>query len=150
MTLSTTPNVTDYLAFIRTTGIATAALPDNSTFIQFTYDVAIATVNLMIAAVVPELYVLAVYNLGVDQLYNYAQDTAPSTFFTDARKKWNIYGFVAGVVNTASDNGTGDSLVVPDALSQLTLADLQNLKTPWGRAYLAIAQKWGADLFGIS
>jgi hypothetical protein len=107
-------------------------------------------VNTFISSVSPILYVQAVYNLATDILFNIAQDTAQSTYFTDARTKWNIYGFVAGVVNTASDNGTGDSLVVPDSLSQLTLADLQNLKTPWGRAYLAIAQKWGPDLFGIT
>jgi hypothetical protein len=152
MPLPTTPTEADYLAnFLRTTvGISTAALPDSNVAIDTSYNLALETVNPLINAVSPVLYVQAVYNLAVDILYNIAQDTGSSTYFTDARKTWNIFGFVAGVVSTASDNGTGDSLVVPDSLSQLTLADLQNLKTPWGRAYLAIAQKWGPDLFGIS
>ena len=92
----------------------------------------------------------AVYNLGVDIIYNVAQDQVGQTFFAAARKTWNIYGFVSGVISNANDEGTGASLVVPDSLSQLSLADLQNLRTPWGRAYLAIAQKWGPDLFGIT
>lgn len=150
MALPTTPTLADYLAFIRSTGITPAALPDASPSIQTSYDLAFATVNPYFASVVPELYVVAGYNLGVDILYNIAQDTPPSTFFADARKAWNIYGFVAGVVNSASDQGTSDGLVVPDFFSQLTFSDLQNLKTPWGRAYLALAQKWGPDLFGIT
>jgi hypothetical protein len=34
-------------------------------------------------------------------------------------------------------------LLNPEAMKTFTLANLQNLKTPWGREYLAIAQRAG-------
>jgi hypothetical protein len=151
MSTPATPNQADYLTFLRNTvGITATALPDDNPAIATSLPLAQETVNPAIQLVSGLLYTQAVYNLATDTLFNIAQDTAPSTYFEERRKRWNIYGFVAGVVSTASDNGTGDGLVVPESLSYLTLADLQNLKTPWGRAYLAIAQKWGPDLFGIT
>ena len=41
----TTPNLTDYLTFIRNTGITTTVLPDNNWAIAASYNIAIATVN---------------------------------------------------------------------------------------------------------
>jgi hypothetical protein len=145
------PTQEGYLAFLRTfVGLTVTVLPDDSPAIPESFCQALEIVDTAIKLVSGVMYARAVYNLATDILFNIAQDTTPQTYFTDARKRWNIFGFVAGVVSTASDNGTGDGLVVPESLSYLTLADLQNLKTPWGRAYLAIAQKWGPDLFGIT
>lgn len=152
MPLSTTPTEAEYLnVFLRTSvGITTDALPDDNIAIGISYALAIETVNRYFKAVSPPLYVWAVYNLAAALLFNFALDTPPSTFFADARTKFNINGFVAGVISSASDNGTSAGTVVPASLSQLTIADLQLLKTPWGREYLSIAQKWGPDLFGLS
>lgn len=152
------PTVTGFQEFIYTyMGITTAQLPPTTPVIEFAFWSAIETVNLFLAGA-PLLYNQAVYNLAGDILMNYAPDVVPTVpyggtklpFFAFMRQKFNINGFVSGVISSASDEGTGDSLVVPDSLAQLTLADLQNLKTPWGRAYLSIAQKWGPDLFGIT
>jgi len=97
---------------------------------------------------------LMVYNLGGDNLVNFAQDNsalAPpnNTYFTDLRAKLKINNFVAGVVENASDQGTAMSALVPDFFKQLSLSNLQNLKTPWGLTYLSFAQRQGT-LWGIS
>lgn len=151
MPIATTPTEADYLTFLRTTvGITTDALSDDNDAIGISYALSLETVNRFFKSVAPALYVWAVYNLAAALLFDFAQDTPPSTFFADARKAWNINSFVAGVVNSASDNGTSAGTAIPAAFNELTLADLQLLKTPWGRNYLSIAQKWGPDLFGIS
>jgi hypothetical protein len=107
------------------------------------------------------MYALAVYNLGGDTLINYAQDVQPPVpyetpgnndelpFFAYQRQKYKVSDFTPGVVQAASDEGTSTSLVVQKAAENFTLANLQNLKTPWGRAYLAIAQSVGS-LWGLN
>lgn len=124
------------------------ALPDDSPFLSYAYDVALATVNPALATV-PPIYMLAVYNLGGDLLVNWAQDVPPSTYWRDLREKFAIYAFAPGVVSSSSDNGTSTSLLNPDQMKDFTLAALQNLKTPWGRQYLAWAQSYG-PLWGLS
>ena len=37
-----------------------------------------------------------------------------------------------------------------ESMKGLTLANLQNLKTPWGRMYLSIAQLAGPTIWGLS
>ncbi len=129
-------------------GINTTELPANSTVITWVYNQAIATVNLAITSS-PSLYEQAVYNLAGDLLINFAEDQTGQTFFADSRAKFHIYDFVAGVVSSTSDESTSTSLEVPEQFKNLTMADLQNIKTPYGRQYLAIAQKYGT-LWGIS
>jgi hypothetical protein len=153
-----TPNLADFTAFLRNEAdISAAVLPDGNIAINESLCVAIETVNPHIKHVSSLLYVRAVYNLATDVVINIASDVTPHVIYSDKlpffafmRKKFNTFGFVSGVITSASDEGTSESMAVADALSQLTLSDLQNLKTPWGRAYLATAQKWGPDLFGIS
>ena len=143
------PTIEGFKTFIYDyVGIPAAALPDVSPAIQAAYDMSIETVNLLLT-IAPLSYTSAVYNLGTDLLINYAQDVPPSTYFADARLAFKINSFVPGVVNSASDNGTSTGLMVPDFFKDLTLSDLQHMKTPWGRAYLAIAQKTGT-LWGVS
>jgi hypothetical protein len=95
------------------------------------------------------IYMLAVYNLGASNLLNWFPDTPPSTFFADARKGYGINSFVAGVVTASSDEGTSNSLTTPEWASNLTIANLQQLKDPFGRQYLAFAADYGS-LWGIS
>jgi hypothetical protein len=138
-------------------GIDPLVLPTNSPVIGWAFQVAMMIVNPDLATVataygtVPatSLYELAVYNLAGDNLVNYAPDQPGRTYFADLRASLNLNAFTAGVVTTAADQNTSDSLAVPDSLKNLTIADLQNLKTPWGRAYLAIAQRYGT-LWGLS
>ncbi len=74
---------------------------------------------------------------------------ASEIFFLGLRKNWNISGFVAGVVTSSSDESTSETLLNPEFMKGLTLGNLQNLKTPYGRQYLSFAMDYGT-LWGLS
>ena len=149
----------------------TAITPTSANSIWFTYayNVALAIVNKTLCAVgsgIPgdfTIYTLAVYNLAADNLINYAQDLpggptyggdggtqAALLYFANARRTFKCNDFVSGVVQSTSDEGTSVSMIVQEAAQNFTLMDLQNLKTPWGRRYLAFAQDYGPTIFGSS
>ncbi|MGK4402076.1 hypothetical protein ACSMFV_23465, partial [Citrobacter portucalensis] len=88
------------------------------------------------------LYSQAVYNLAAS-LINFG----PEDVFGPVREKLGINNFTAGVISASADESTSQTRVVSDALKNLSLADLQQLKDPYGRWYLAIAQQYG-DLWG--
>ena len=142
-------------------GIPPGALPDNSVWLTYAYDVAYATVNTQLSTVPGPFYVLAVYNLGGDNLVNWAQDDvqppypfptnnpAGLFYFAYLRDQFKINAFVPGVINSSSDEGTSQSMDTLDAYKNFTLSNLQNLKTPWGRTYLGFAQRVGT-LWGLT
>lgn len=169
------PTLAGFLTFLRNVaGISTTVLPDASPVIPMALAVAMAIVNRALRAVcIPQydaagvalnsgglsIYVLCVYNLGTSNVFNYAQDTVetpvpgskpPTPFFAWSRKQWNINGFVSGVISGSSDESTSQTLVVQEAAKNFTLANLQTLKDPFGRAYLAFAQSYGPSTWGIS
>lgn len=160
------PTLAGFFDFIRNVmGITTEYLPDDSPYPPFALAVAMGLVNRQLAAVcIPSadaagvalntggitVYVLCVYNLAGDNLVNYAQDQNGETFFKDMRKQFNLLGFVSGVIQSSSDESTSQSLVVMEAAKAFTLANLQQLKTPWGRQYLALAQSYGPTPIGIT
>jgi len=72
------------------------------------------------------------------------------TYFTQARLSFKLASFFPGVVGSAGDQGTSVGMDNPEFMKGLTLMDLQLLKTPWGRAYLAIAQKSGPTVWGLN
>lgn len=125
--------------------------------VQFSYDFALNMTYWWLMCVPSQvtsmsIYATAVYNLGADTLVNYAPDIPGSddpTYWSDLRSSFNINTFTAGVVNFSSDQSTSQGTAVPDSLKQLTLGDLQNLKTPWGRMYLSLAQNIGT-LWGMT
>ena len=142
-------------------GISTIVLPDNSPYIPMALAVALEIVNQLLNCASPLMYTLAVYNLGGDNIINYAQDlpdaavipgsgTPGLPFFAWTRKQWDVNGFVSGVISGAHDEATGTTLVVQEAAKNFTLSDLQNLKTPYGRQYLAIAQRYGPTIVGVT
>jgi hypothetical protein len=160
------PTLAGFQNFIRNTmGITPAQLPSDAGVIPMALAVALAIANPVMklwcipqtdAANVPlnsgglSIYNLAVYNLAASNLINYAQDPAGRSYFTRLRKKLNITGFVSGIVQSSSDEGTSVSLVVQDAAKAFTLANLTQLKDPYGRQYLALAQSFGPTSWGIS
>ncbi len=79
-----------------------------------------------------------------------ANATASEQFFMNARRGFKIAGFIPGVVSNASDLSTGAGFLNPDFLRGLTLENIQLLKTPFGRSYLGIAQKYGPTVWGIN
>lgn len=139
------PTFAGFLSFVRNqAGFGQAALPDDSVYLTWCYEIAIETVNRTLQWVAPTVYALAVYNLGTSYLVNFAEDTPPDTTFSMLRKKLDIDGPALGSVTSTSDEGTSVSVQAPDFFSQLSLEELQQLKDPFGRRYLALAQKAGS------
>lgn len=101
--------------------------------------------NRDIELVMPNLYEVAVYNLGASFLVNYGTESV----FAEFRKAYGLNDFRAGVITGAGDNSTSAQRLVPDFFKDLSLADLQILQDPWGRRYLMIAQQFGS-LWGLS
>lgn len=150
MSFSTTPNVTDFTSFLRgVVGIDPLYLPDASPVIGYAFSVSMAIVSTDFAAYGANLYALMVYNLGADQVINYAQDQTGRDYFVELRKSLGINLFLPGVTTSSGDSGTSQSRLNPEFMKNLTLGDLQNLKTPYGRAYLNFAQQAGS-LWGMS
>jgi|ERR1700747_852875 len=75
--------------------------------------------------------------------------TASETYFATLRRQFNLAGFVPGVISASNDESTGQSILNPEFMKGLTLGNLQNLKTPYGRQYLAFAQDYG-QIWGVS
>lgn len=154
MAWSQPPTQAGFISFIRNgMGVPQSALPDNSIYIVWAYNAALDTVDPKIAAIPGYFYTAAVYNLGGDFLINWAQDvpnvTTPPGYWENLRTKFKIVPFTAGVIASTSDESTSENLEVINAAKDFLLSDLQNLKTPYGRAYVAIAMRQGS-LWGIS
>lgn len=146
----TIPNLTDYTTFIRGAGIGALYLPSDSLWITLTFDVSMAIVNQVLNAASPLLYTQAVYNLAMDRLINFAPDEQGQQFFQALREKSKLTSFAPGVVSSTGDNGTNTSLMNLDVMKNLTLGQLQNMKTGYGRQYLSIAQMYGPTIWGVS
>ncbi|ABP59719.1 hypothetical protein [Enterobacter sp. 638] len=141
-----TTSLSGFIEFVRTDmGITTAQVPDNSPSLSMAYGGATEWVNQEIEMVMPNMYGIAVYNLGASFLVNYGTESV----FSDLRKTLGLNNFKAGVITGAGDNATSAQRLVPDFFKELSLADLQMLQDPWGRRYLMIAQQFGS-LWGLS
>ncbi|MFK3840921.1 MULTISPECIES: hypothetical protein [Serratia] len=141
-----TTSLSGFIEFIRTDMKVTAEqVPDDSPSFSLAYGGAVEWVNSDIACVMPNLYTVAVYNLGASFLVNYGNEPV----FAEFRKVYGLNDFTAGVITGASDNATSSQRLVPDFFKNLSLADLQMLKDPYGRRYLMIAEQFGS-LWGLS
>ena len=150
------PTLGDFLVFIANVmGIPVSALPTNAPIITYAFDWAMAVVDDQLAGV-PYIsgswsqYAIAVYNLAGDRIINFATDQTGQTYFADLRNTLKINAFTPGIVSSTADSSTSTSLEVPDFFKGMTLEDLQLLKTPYGRQYMAIAQKYGKTIWGLS
>lgn len=172
------PNLPDFVAFVRSQlNIAPALMPNPVTtpdfvkdsgaqqvvdsqgdpvwgaltnWLKIAFDVAMAIVNDDLA-VTGSIYPLAVYNLGADILINIAPDVPGSgqRFMAKLREQYEILKPIAGAITTGSNEGSSATVLNPEFLKNLTQAQLQNLKTPWGRAYLGYANAVGT-LWGLT
>ena len=134
--------------------IPSSVLPDDSIWITYAYNAALEIVYQPLDCVSPTMYMLAVYNLGADNVINWTPNNptlpAPNnTYFSDTRKQFSINTYKAGVIQSSSDESTSEAMVVPDFYKDMQLSNMQNLLTPYGRAYLGIAQRLGT-LWGLS
>ena len=133
-----------YLAFIRgNMGIPILNLPDASTDIDTSLALAFETVNLQIQQASQLYYDNAVYNVAAHFLIENASDQTGLSYFKDLRKAWNVNQFVGGVIASTSDESTSESMTLPDFVQKMNLSELDYLKTPYGRAYMGIAQRLG-------
>lgn len=160
------PTLAGFLIFLQNNlNPPVKALPAGSVWPGFALARALALVNPALQCVaIPEfdaaqvplntggwtIYSLACYYLAVDILVNIAPDQDGFDFFQGLRKKFNIAGFVSGVVQSSSDESTSASMVVQDAAKAYTISDVQRTKTPWGQNYLMLAQSAGPETWGIS
>jgi hypothetical protein len=127
--------------------------PSYNIYVETAFEISQATVNVYLD-IVPVIYTQAVYNLGGDILVNTAQDISTldppnNTYWSDLRQSFGLGNFMVGIINAANDIDTSAASLVPLGLQNLTLADLQNLKTPWGRQYLMLAQSVGS-MWGLT
>jgi len=135
-----------FLAFIRSDmKISEADLPDDSPSIDMAYGAAVEWVNFYLICALPNLYAVAVYNLAASFLVNYGSEDV----FSSLRESLSLNNLQVGVIESASDNATSASRLVPDFFKDLSLSDLQMLRDPWGRRYLMIAQQFGS-LWGLT
>jgi hypothetical protein len=160
-----TPTLAGYMAwFPQITGIPTTGdtpvIPPDSIWWNWAYNTATGTVNTQIAQVPGPFYLQAVYNLAAHWQVMWTPDPDPPVLYPKnnrqqlgwlawLRKQYNLGGFTPGVVQTTADQGTATGLLVSDTLKNLTIDELQMLKTPWGTAYLGIASKAGT-IWGLA
>jgi hypothetical protein len=128
--------------------------PAYNVYINYAFEISLETVNLYLDIASPIIYTQAVYNLGGDILVNMAQDisTLPpplNTYWATLRQTFGLNNFIPGIINAANDIDTSAASMIPLSLQNLTLADLQNMKTPWGRQYLMLAQSVGS-MWGLT
>lgn len=145
-----------FQTFITTVmGVPVANLPLTAPIIPFCFNYATNAVNPALNTIPnfdvsqPTTYATAIYYLAADLLINFATDTSPSTYFSDLRKSFGCNTFVGGVITSSGDGTTSQSMQVAEFVSNLNIGDLQNMKTPYGRQYLAIAQSVGT-LWGMT
>lgn len=144
------PTLTGFVAWSRAVmGVPTTAIPDNDPGYAYAYQVAFDMVPRDFLCSIPDIYTLTVYNWAGSQLIQFQQDIIGQTFFQDARNAYGINNFVAGVINSASDVSTSESLSVGVGLQNLQLIDLQRIKDPFGRQALAYMQTIGT-LWGLT
>jgi hypothetical protein len=144
------PTLAGFQAFIANVmAIPTNVLPTTAPIIAYSFQYALDTVNLQIAAVSTDFYTAAVYNLAGSNLLNFAPDQPGQNYFTSLRDRLKLNDFVPGVVLATADVSTSTTLQVQEAFKNLTISDLQRAKDPYGREYLSIAMRVGS-LWGLS
>ena len=148
------PNLADYTLFLQNSvQIPTTALPVDSPWISYAFNQGMAMTQ-YVAPVSSIEYVLAVYNCAAHIQIVITPDQPGQTYFQQMRGAQAQGGFglssmPIGFLSSASDNGTAQSMVVPDSLRNLTIGDLQFLQTPWGRFWLSYCQDFGS-VWGLS
>jgi len=148
--MDTTPTLLGFIAFCRTVvGIPEAVMADDDAGFQVALDYSIEWIPLNLNVYSKSLYTAAVYNWGASNLIQYQQDPSGQVFFTNARNSFGVSNFMAGVISSASNEATSQSMTIGKGLQDLSLIDLQRVKDPYGRQALAILQQLGT-LWGLS
>lgn len=118
--------------------------------VEISLSIAQEIVNPVLQSVSAQIYLLAVYNLAADRLINFAQDVPDQSYFLDLRTTLRLTNVSVGVSSSVNDQGTAVGILNPEQMKFFTLQDLQTLKTPYGRQYMAFAQMYGRTTWGVS
>ena len=151
-----TPNLTDFYIYVTDQGVPSSDLPSNSDYLSYALNYAQEVALGIDTGVGPVIsgtagpYVMAVYNLGLHQLLKITPDQQGMTFFDDKRAEYNLTSLKSGVVLASADQATSQTLVVPEFFTNLTLSQLDLLKTPYGRMYLEYSQLYGQSIVDYS
>ena len=157
------PTLGDFEGFVANyMGVPSTAMnPATSPYVPWAYNYALQIVNQALQCVPGvtgawSVYALAVYNLAADTLVNIAQDASGAPIYQNnlpywqwLRGQYGVLSFTPGVVSSSSDEGTSTSYTVPRTFENYTIANLNQLKTPYGRQYLGLASSWGT-VWGLS
>ena len=148
--MDVTPTLAGFTTFCRDiVGISIAAMPDNDPGFQQALDYANEWIPNQLAVYSPALYTAAIYNWAASLLIQFQPDQSGQVFFVNARKSFGIGNFVPGVISSASNEATSQSMTVGKGLSNMSLTDMQRVKDPYGRNALAILMDLGT-LWGLS
>jgi hypothetical protein len=148
------PSLADYTLFVYdVAGVSPAYLPSSSPFLQYALNRALNIVLNIPSGLSGLEYTLAVYNCAFHIQLKITPDQVVNgvayTYFLAKRQEFQLLQPVVGLVASSSDEGTSVTNAVPDALAQLTVTDLDFMKTHWGRDYLSFAQDFGG-IWGLS
>jgi len=148
--MDSSPTLAGFITFCRTVvGINSSVMPDADAGFPTGLEYSELWIPDYLAEISPKLYTLAVYNWGASYLIQYQQDPSGQVYFSTLRQAFGINNFVPGVISTASNEATSQSMTVGHGLQNMTLTDLQRVKDPYGRAALAILQDLGT-LWGLT
>jgi len=146
----TTPNVTDLYTFLQTiVQVPSSAFSSNSPYLPWALSYAEEKTLLVLYAIGQDYYCFAVYLLATSFLINWCPDQSGQQFFANLRSQWNLTGFVGGTVQSSADQATSESLLSPEFLKSLTPMQLQALRDPYGRQWLAMQADY-SNAWGIS
>lgn len=146
----TIPNLTDFTTFVWNQGVLPSALPADSVYLEWSLGYAQNLTLIPPSLMVPIVYVMAVYNLGMHHLLKTAQDQIGQNFFQTQRATYGLLTFTSGPVESAEDQGSNADLLIPDWMKNMTLSALDCMKTPWGREYIDYTQQFGPNECGVS
>ena len=144
------PSLTGFVAWSQAVmGLTSAVISPTDPGYAYAYQIALNIVPQDFLVQVPDIYTLTVYNWAGSQLLQFQQDYAGQNFFANARQGYGINNFTAGVINSASDVSTSESITIGKGLQNLQLMDLQRIKDPYGRTALGFMQSIGT-LWGLT
>ena len=95
-------------------------------------------------------YVMAVYNMAFHQLLKFCPDQSGQTFFATARKAYNLANMRPGIIMAAGDQGSSQTMIVPEFFQHISLEALEATKTPWGQYWVSYQQMYGQTIWGWS
>ena len=146
-----TPNLADFITFAEGQGVPSADVPtDADAVFQPQWALSDAQDRVIGQTSVGSTplymrYVLAVYNLALHLWITQGGDLPGQTFFQSSRAAFNLNSFLGGVILASGDEGTSNTIMVPEFLKGMTMDDLDLIKTPWGRQYMGYAQMYGPN-----